>query len=830
MKRKGRRILAFGLILLLVMGTGIVSVGASVTPTMWDGNQDPEYEGYLALKIPGDDEKGPLEDGVYYGPSDFRVEIHLNEMGTKVSFEANFPVSYVYVKGGPLKGNVYAYDPPVLSDTNLQTPSSDGGGKTTDSVIEIDHQISHVTFYYKVPEELILRPVCTEKRGEYRFSVENPNPYDMVYTYHDGEVEKSGTVEAGGYDLFYTGDMEETIYWIEELFSATAESDGAICKYEVTIDKEWYDAEGESMDEPNIFWEINIEIQGTEESYKLDTTNDPLTIEPEFDQTVVLSEGSGPEWNVTGTGVYARGDLYDEPTGNYMGVDLYKGAVIAVKNQQVPPPTGLLIIDKEVWFDNGGEELEMKDDDEGVFVVDIMDGEMIYDTLTFTGWETKSIDLPLGTYELVERPTEGYRLIDYYPSATVELTPNDDDINATIQNEWITGSLTINKMVYADDSLDEGNEVTFTFNVEGPKGFTATPTIEGNGSITLYGLEPGSYVVTEVPVADYFCEDPIQPVLIEQGYLAQELTFSNYYEEEPPVYGSITIVKEVWDGETMITSDTTPFEVVLSFGEGGTLRGDVVAGTPLVFDELSLDYAYVVRENVPSGYDLIDITPTNVILTENTPDMTVTIRNSVDEEEPPEETYSLTIQKRVVNTVGTVISTNARTFTAVVTGPGEFNQNVTLVGNDTETLTGLGEGTYTVTETAPTNYDLLSITPNSVTLGGEVESATVVITNEYDPPDRDDDDDDDDGDDNGGGGTIFIDLTEEVEVVEPVPQAPALPERPKVINPPEEEITLDEPIPEAPGTLPQTGEIPPTLFYWFGLVLSGLGFSLRKRR
>jgi len=142
MRTKGLA-LASSLGLLLVAG---LLQGASVTPVVWGddpgetGNPDCSDVcstcGYYELKIE------PPQEGTFYGPGGFEVTISnatWKEAGEMMSFDwsSNYPVYAVIVKAGPL-ANVYNYDPPVTSDTDLGPPGRQA--------------ISHITFCYKPPE------------------------------------------------------------------------------------------------------------------------------------------------------------------------------------------------------------------------------------------------------------------------------------------------------------------------------------------------------------------------------------------------------------------------------------------------------------------------------------------------------------------------------------------------------------------------------------------------------------------------------------------------------------------------------------------------------
>lgn len=72
--------------------------------------------------------------------------------------------------------------------------------------------------------------------------------------------------------------------------------------------------------------------------------------------------------------------------------------------------------------------------------------------------------------------------------------PNGGVGTAVITNARL-GSLTINKVTSGDDG-------TFNFTISPIAGTAATAsitTVGGNGSVTIYNVNPGTYTITEVP-------------------------------------------------------------------------------------------------------------------------------------------------------------------------------------------------------------------------------------------------------------------------------------------------------------------------------------------
>ncbi|HEX2194642.1 MAG TPA: hypothetical protein VHK63_06785 [Candidatus Limnocylindria bacterium] len=113
---------ALGLTFTMMIGPALA---AHVEPILHQGNPtcgdlgDFEHE----FKIE------PVTNGLHEDPnSDFAVTITIVQTanGPTVTFVANMPVEAVFVKGGP-GGNLYLYDPAVLTDAGLHAPGNDQG-------------------------------------------------------------------------------------------------------------------------------------------------------------------------------------------------------------------------------------------------------------------------------------------------------------------------------------------------------------------------------------------------------------------------------------------------------------------------------------------------------------------------------------------------------------------------------------------------------------------------------------------------------------------------------------------------------------------------------
>lgn len=130
-------------------------------------------------------------------------------------------------------------------------------------------------------------------------------------------------------------------------------------------------------------------------------------------------------------------------------------------------------------------------------------------------------------------------------------------------------SLTINKTIPAD-ALRSGESVTFDFDVTGPNGYSDTASITFNyggstsGSVTLTGLEPGTYTVHEQPEANWATQ-PDQQTDVELPDCSGSVNFTNS-ELAPDLSASKTA-----DDEVVNAGDQIGFVIDLAnSGDAGT--------------------------------------------------------------------------------------------------------------------------------------------------------------------------------------------------------------------------------------------------------------------
>jgi len=200
------------------------------------GGKDPEFTGYEALKI------DPPDDGDYT-QDDFEVSVWFSVYeNTKayLEWESNLPVKYVYVKGGShdeepencIKtgngnsgGYLYTYGNNATSDSGLTALLNKGNPQ----------EISHVTFYYKIPDIVTKGSVKVTKT----FTDGNTNLSGITFTlYDDGVQVGQDTTDSNG-EVTFTNLTPGTAYTVVESggpsnYTATYNPAGA---FEVVADQ-----------------------------------------------------------------------------------------------------------------------------------------------------------------------------------------------------------------------------------------------------------------------------------------------------------------------------------------------------------------------------------------------------------------------------------------------------------------------------------------------------------------------------------------------------------------------------------------------------------------
>ncbi len=187
-------------------------------------------------------------------------------------------------------------------------------------------------------------------------------------------------------------------------------------------------------------------------------------------------------------------------------------------------------------------------------------------------------DLTPGQYTVTEQVPAAYSCDNPSQTVTVEY---DKTATVTFRNTLKTGNLKIVK------TSDDGHISGIQFTVKGGS-VNKTVTSGTDGTITVPGMTPGQYTVTEQVPAGYACDNPSQIVTVEYDKTAT-VTFRNTLKT-----GNIKIVKTADDGHISGIQFTV---------KGGSINQTVTSGTDGTITVPGLvPGQYTVTENVPEGY------------------------------------------------------------------------------------------------------------------------------------------------------------------------------------------------------------------------------------
>ena len=268
-----------------------------------------------------------------------------------------------------------------------------------------------------------------------------------------------------------------------------------------------------------------------------------------------------------------------------------------------------------------------------------------------------------GTYTVTEQVPDGYKSDN--PSQTISIKAGTlTTIN--FHNTRSLGSIRIVK------TSDDGHISGIQFTVKGGS-VNQTVTSGTDGTITVPGLTPGQYTVTEQVPAAYACDNPSQTVTVEYDKTAT-VTFRNTLKT-----GNVKIVK---------TSDDGHISGIQFTVKGGSVNQTVTSGSDGTITVPDLTPGqYTVTEQVPAAYACDN--PSQTVTVEYGKTATVTFRNTL-------KTGSLKIVK-------TSDDGHISGIQFTVKG-GSVDQSVTSGTDGTITVPGLVPGQYTVTEDVPEGY------------------------------------------------------------------------------------------------------------------------------
>jgi plastocyanin len=304
-------------------------------------------------------------------------------------------------------------------------------------------------------------------------------------------------------------------------------------------------------------------------------------------------------------------------------------------------------------------------------------------------------------------------------SATLDVDPGEH-ITCTFLNV-AQGAVTI---VEQTDPADAGGQL---FDFSGDLGVLS---LTGGQSITVTGLGPGSYDVTQSLPAGWnltqiTCDDPDggSSVDLAAGTAtidvdAGEQITCTFLNTETPSGGSVTIVKET-------VPEDAGGQMFAFVGDLGALS--LTGGQSTTVTNLEAG-SYDVTETLPAGWDLTQITCVDPDGGSTVDLATATATIDVDDGELITCTFLNTSQGSVTIVTQTVPEDSGGQLFFFAGDLGTF----TLTGGQSTTVTGLGPGRYDVVEGLPPGWDLTQITCNDPDGGSTVDVAAGTATIDVD--------------------------------------------------------------------------------------------------
>ncbi len=511
------------------------------------------------------------------------------------------------------------------------------------------------------------------------FDIAGPDGYTDAVTVAAGEsvtiadlepgaytvTEQSGEIE--GYTLEVTGEGDYTV-GAEEISIEIVNNYTEILKGSLVINKEVVGGGEEAANK----------------TYTFDVTG------PEGYSTTVTVTGSGSavltdltpgEYTITEQNAEIEGCTLEVTGSGTVTVEGNESAEITVTNTYTETPKGSLVISKELV--GGGSEASEKT---YTFEVTGPNGYSAEVTVIGNGSATLN-NLEPGIYTVSEKDAaiEGYTLEVTGEGETAVIANENAAVTVTNTYEQIVGSMTITKSVVGGG--DEAANKTYTFVITGPNDYSNTVTVIGSGSVTVEGLVPGEYTVTEqnAEIEGYrLTVDGTETATVVADENV-DVTITNSYDL---IVGSLTITKSVVGGPEDAASREYTFLVT---GPDGYAETVTVTGNGSATLEGLVPGEYTVTEQNAEieGYSLtVDGEGTVTVIADQNIDTTITNNYEL-------LLGSLTLTKAIAG--GGERAAN-RIYTFVVTGPEGYSNTVNIIGSGNVTLTDLIPGEYIVAE------------------------------------------------------------------------------------------------------------------------------------
>ena len=153
---------------------------------------------------------------------------------------------------------------------------------------------------------------------------------------------------------------------------------------------------------------------------------------------------------------------------------------------------------KKVWNKADGTPADAADEIPASVQVDVLADGVLRDTMTLmasNGWTSTLGNLP----KYAEDGDEiEYTVKEHTVDGWVSAVTNDGNVYTVTNTKKVPekGAITLTKQVIGGGAAAADKE--YSFEINGPDGYSQTVTVTGAGSISLTDLEPGEYTVTEV--------------------------------------------------------------------------------------------------------------------------------------------------------------------------------------------------------------------------------------------------------------------------------------------------------------------------------------------
>ena len=546
------------------------------------------------------------------------------------------------------------------------------------------------------------------------FDIAGPDGYTNTVTVAAGEsatvtdlepgtytvTERNGEIE--GYTLEVTGEGDYTV-GAEEISIEIVNNYTEILKGSLVINKEVVGGGEEAANKTYTF-----DVTGPE-GYS-------TTVTVTGNGSAVLTDLTLGEYTITERNAEIEGYTLEVTGSGTVTVEGNENAEITITNTYAETPKGSLVISKEVV--GGGSEASEKT---YTFEVTGPNGYSAEVTVIGNGSATLN-NLEPGIYTVSEKDAaiEGYTL-EVTGEGETEVVANENAaVTVTNTYEQIVGSLTVTKSVVGGG--DEAANKIYTFVITGPNDYSNTVTVIGSGSVTVEGLVPGEYTVTEqnAEIEGYrLTVDGTETATVVADENV-DVTITNSYDL---IVGSLTVTKSVVGGPEDAANREYTFLVTGPDGYAATVT---VTGNGSATLEGLVPGEYTVTEQNAEieGYSLtVGGEGTVTVIADQNIDTTITNNYEL-------LLGSLTLTKAIAG--GGEGAAN-RIYTFVVTGPEGYSNTVNIIGSGSVTLTDLIPGEYIVTEQNAeiSGYRWNVSGEGAVTVVGG-EGVQLTVTNTYD--------------------------------------------------------------------------------------------------